>query len=68
MQIFDSKLKKRFSLMGVNDTNIAGSAQNPHVLRRPYRFRAGGTILVRCQNLQSSANTVQFVMHGVRGA
>jgi hypothetical protein len=66
LQIFDAKVKKRFSVMPSNDTNIAGSAKDPFILRRPYRFRSGATILVRAQNLQSSANTVQLVMHGVQ--
>ena len=66
VQLFDTKVKKRFSLMPVNDVNFAGSAKDPFVLRRPYRFRAGGTLLARAQNLQSSANTVQLVIHGVQ--
>lgn len=66
IQMLDAKRKKRFSIIGLNDAVFGGSAQNPFLLRKPYRFHAGGEILVRAQNLQSSANTVQVVLHGVQ--
>jgi len=56
---------KRFSLVGVNDVNFGGSARHPFFFRKPYRFRAGHTILVKIQNLQASANNVQVVIAGV---
>ena len=55
---------KRFSIVGVNDVNFGGSARHPFSLRKPYRFHAGHTILVRIQNLQASANGVQVVIAG----
>jgi hypothetical protein len=57
---------KRFSLTGVNDSNIAGSAQDTRYFRKPYRFHAGHTIIVRIQNLQTVSNNVQFVLEGVQ--
>lgn len=55
----------KFSISGVNDVNFGGSARHPFFLRKPYRFRAGHTIVVRIQNLQASANNVQVVISGV---
>jgi hypothetical protein len=66
VQVLDSKGRKRFSIVGVNDTNFAGAAKSPFILRHPYRFHANGTILMRCQNLQTSSNVVQVVLHGVQ--
>lgn len=68
VQIFDGKRKKRFSALGINDVNLAGTAQAPFILRRPYRFHAGGVILLRAQNLTTVANTVQVVLYGVQDA
>jgi hypothetical protein len=48
-----------------NDINFYGSAQDTRFLRKPYRFHAGRTIVVKIQNLQNSTNNVQFVMEGV---
>jgi hypothetical protein len=59
---------KRFSLTGVNDTNFGGSAQNPRYLRKPYRFHAGHTILVKILNLQGQTNNAQVVLEGVQEA
>lgn len=56
---------KYLSIVGVNDNNFAGTASDPHYLRKPYRFRAGHQIVVRIQNLQTSSNKVQLVMEGV---
>lgn len=68
IQLLDSKRKRRFSIIGFNDSNFAGNAQNPFVLRKPYRFHSGSTILVRLQNLQTSSNTAQVVLYGVQEA
>jgi hypothetical protein len=57
---------KKLSLTGVNDSNFAGSAQDPRYLRKPYRFHQGHTIVVRIQNLQAASNNVQLVMGGVQ--
>jgi len=57
---------KKLSLTGVNDSNFAGSAQNPRYLRKPYRFHKGHTIVVRIQNLQTQTNNVQLVLEGVQ--
>lgn len=57
---------KKLSITGVNDSNFAGTAQNPRYLRKPYRIHAGQTIVVRIQNLQNATNNVQFVMEGVQ--
>lgn len=57
--------QKRFSLVGVNDVNMGGTARRPFFLRKPYRFVAGHTILVKIQNLQAVANNVQVVIAGV---
>lgn len=55
----------KFSIAPVNDVNAGGSARHPFFFRKPYRFRAGHTILVRIQNLQASTNNVQVVIAGV---
>ncbi len=68
LQVFDSKRKKRLSVIGNNDLNFGGSARNPFMLRRPYKFHAGATILMRAQNLKTVANTVQVVLYGVQDA
>lgn len=57
---------KKFSLTGVNDINFAGSAQDTRYLRKPYRFHAGHTIVVRILNLQAVNNNVQLVLEGVQ--
>lgn len=56
--------RKRFSLVGVNDVNFGGSGAHPFFFRKPYRFRAGHTVLVKIQNLQASSNNVQVVIQG----
>lgn len=68
LQLFDTKRKKRMSLVGINDVNFGGTARDPFILRRPYRFRAAANILMRVQNLQTSSNTVQVVLQGVQDA
>ena len=57
--------RNKFSLAGVNDVNFGGTAKRPFFFRKPYRFRAGRTIVVRIQNLQASTNNVQVVLAGV---
>jgi hypothetical protein len=58
---------KRFGprMLGTNDSNFAGSAQDTHYLRKPYRFYAGRTIIAKIQNLQNQSNNVQLVLEGV---
>lgn len=55
----------KFSGIGGNDSNFAGSAQDTSYLRHPHRFHAGKTILVKIQNLQNAINNVQLVLEGV---
>lgn len=57
---------KKFSGIGANDSNFAGSAQDTRYLRKPYRFHAGHTIVVKILNLQAVANNVQLVLEGVQ--
>lgn len=57
---------KKFSGIGVNDINFGGSAQDTFYLRKPYRFHAGHTIVVKILNLQSVSNNVQLVLEGVQ--
>lgn len=56
---------KKFAGIGVNDSNFGGSAQDTRFLRKPYRFHAGHTILVKILNLQTQSNNVQLVLEGV---
>lgn len=58
------KSGNRMSRTGVNDVNFGGSAKDPFLLRKPYRFRGGSSILIRVQNMQNSSNTIQVVLHG----
>lgn len=57
---------KKFSGIGANDSNFAGSAQDTRYLRKPYRFHAGHTIVVKILNLQAVSNNVQLVLEGVQ--
>jgi hypothetical protein len=57
---------KKFSLVGVNDSNFGGSAQDKSFFRKPYRFHQGHTIVCKIQNLQNSSNNVQVVLEGVQ--
>jgi hypothetical protein len=57
---------KKFSGIGSNDSNFAGSAQDTRFLRKPYRFHAGHTISVKILNLQNASNNVQLVLEGVQ--
>jgi hypothetical protein len=57
---------KKFSGIGANDSNFAGSAQDTRYLRKPYRFHAGHTIVVKILNLQAVPNNVQLVLEGVQ--
>lgn len=58
---------KRFGprMLGTNDANFAGSAQDTRYLKKPHRFHAGRTIIAKIQNLQNSSNNVQLVLEGV---
>ncbi len=64
-QFYDARRKKRFSDRGINFANLAGSAQNPFLERRPYFIPAQSPILMRAQNLETVANQVQIVLYGV---
>lgn len=50
----------------LNFVNGLGSATNPHLLRKPYRFTCKTPVLVRVQNLDTSGatNNIQVVAGG----
>lgn len=56
---------KKLSIAQVNNVNSGGSAQHPFILRKPYRFHAGRTIVAKIQNLQATSNNFQVVIYGV---
>lgn len=56
---------RKFSTVGVNNVNVGGSSQHPFILKKPYRFHAGRTVVVKIQNLRGSSNNVQVVIGGV---
>jgi len=56
---------KKFSAMPINNVNFGGSAQHPFILRKPYRFCQGRTIVVKITNLRNVTNNCQVVLVGV---
>ena len=65
VQLYDSGAKQRLG-DPLNFGNYLGSAQQPHILRRPYRFCAKTPVLIRVQNQDVSGanNQIQVVLGG----
>jgi hypothetical protein len=64
MSTMPNKGKKLANTL-VNNVNFGGSGQKPKFFRKPYKFCAGRTIVVKITNLRSTANNVQVVIAGV---
>lgn len=59
------KKGKKFSNSVVNNVNFGGSGSKPRFLRKPYRFHAGRTIVVKIANMRNVTNNIQVVISGV---
>ncbi len=66
VQLYDTGSKQRLG-DPLNFANYLGSAQRPHIFRKPYRFCKNTPILVRVQNsdVSASTNNIQVVLGGV---
>ncbi len=64
-QLMDAGRKRKFSDRGLDFGNLAGTAQNPFLLRRPYFIPQRTPIISRAVNLAIVANQVQIVLYGV---
>jgi hypothetical protein len=64
-QIFDPARRQAFSQVPVPNGTIFGNAQNPFILKYPYRFSGTTPAQVTVQNRTNAANTVTIVLYGV---
>lgn len=65
-QVIDGESGARMSRVGVNFANVLGSAQNPFLLKKPYRMPDRMQLLNRTGDLSNAANTVQVVLFGAK--
>ena len=65
-QLYDQKKKRRFADRGVGFNVLTGPGGKLFFLREPYPLtEESAQILVVCQNLETSTNTVQILLYGV---
>lgn len=65
-QVLDENSGLRMSRGGINKGNIFGTGARPFVLRQPYFPGNLRMVATQISNAQSSTNTIQMVIYGVR--
>jgi hypothetical protein len=65
VQIFDTARRQTFSEKAIGDPVAVGNAQNPWILKNPYRFSGTVPLLCKVQNRTTAQNTIQVVFYGV---
>jgi hypothetical protein len=65
LQLYDTGTRQRLG-DPLNFANYCGSGRQPHIFRKPYRFRKNTPILIRVQNadVSASTNNIQVVLGG----
>lgn len=65
LQMYDSATNQRLG-DPLNFANGLGSAQNPFILRKPYKFTCRSPVLIRVQNqdVSGATNNIQVVAFG----
>jgi hypothetical protein len=65
VQIFDTARRQGFSEKAIADVSGVGTAQNPFILKNPYRFTGTVPLLCKVQNHSTLANKITVVFYGV---
>ena len=64
-QVFDNARRTPISELPIPNLVGVGSAQQPFILKNPYRFADTSPVQVRVQNRASATNLIYVVLYGV---
>lgn len=64
-QLYDNARRTTFSELPVSNLLGSGSAQEPFILKNPYRFTGTTPVQARIQNRALASNTITLVLYGV---
>lgn len=64
-QIYDNARRTPFSELPINNLVGVGTAQQPFILKNPYRFADTAPVQVRVQNRASATNLIYIALIGV---